>query len=64
MNPNNIVLETKYKGVPVSVICINEGPFAGKFRAVIQAFSIQTSVQETIGGAIDRAVINIQKQHN
>lgn len=64
MSNSTIVMETKFEGVPVSIICINEGPHTGKYRAVIQAFSILTSVQDTIGGAIDRAVANIQSQLN
>ena len=59
---NSVVLETKYEGVPVMIIRESEGPYAGKFRAIIQAFGIKTSVQETIGGALDRAIVNIMKQ--
>lgn len=61
---NSVVLETKYEGVPVLIICENDGPYAGKFRAIIQAFGIKTSVQETIGGALDRAIVNIMKNLN
>lgn len=61
---NTIVLDTKYDDVPFRVICVNEGLYKGKFRAIIYAFGIQTSVQETIGGAVDRAIANIQKQLN
>lgn len=59
---NSVVLVTNYEGVPVLIIRENEGQFAGKFRAIIQAFGIKTSVQETIGGALDRAIVNITKQ--
>lgn len=59
---NSVILETKYEGVPVLIIRENEGQFAGKFRAIIQAFGIKTSVQDTVGGALDRAIVNITKQ--
>lgn len=58
----SVILETKYEGVPVMIIRENEGQFAGKFRAIIQAFGIKTSVQDTVGGALDRAIVNISKQ--
>lgn len=47
MNNSSIVMETKFEGVPIAIICINEGPHVGKFRAIIQAFNILTSVRRT-----------------
>ncbi|MFT9493856.1 MULTISPECIES: hypothetical protein [Bacillota] len=59
-----IVLESRFEGVPFGVFRINEGPHAGKYRAFIQPFGIQTSIQDTIGKAVDRAIVNITKQIN
>lgn len=57
----SVVLESQYKGVPFKVFVINQGIHNGKFRAFVPEFRLQTSIQETIGGAVDRAIVNINK---
>lgn len=56
------ILETEYEDFSIKVYYINEGDHNGKFQALVSPLSIQTTFQDTVGGAIDRALLKIHKQ--
>lgn len=58
----NEVSQATYKNVPIIIYCIEEGQYAGQYCAVVLPFSIRTSIRESIGAALDRAIVNIDKQ--
>lgn len=57
----NEVSQATYKNVPVTIYCIEEGPYVGQYCAVVLPLSIRTSIRDSNGAAFDRAIANIDK---
>ncbi|MCS0824696.1 hypothetical protein NX029_12005 [Cytobacillus firmus] len=55
-------METEYEDFSIKVYYFNEGDHNGKFQALVSPLSIQTTFQDTVGGAIDHALLKIHKQ--